>query len=137
MRRFTGPRQPWLYRRESQYRAATRLIGGPPDAPTRLAPDLIRFSACAAHNCGAKGAMFMGAGGAIRAITLLDLDCAKDCNGLTLVVILRARSPALVAAARQWATDELAKDRRDYPSVVTTPGSDLHVTAVRTIVNHR
>ena len=105
VREFVGPgRASWYEDNES---AADQLLvayyGGSID-PVPVRPGLLRFDACAPHNCSISGAIFIDVRGQIEGAALLYSDCRTEtCEGGRKLVILRnPQHPDVAILARMW-----------------------------------
>ncbi len=105
LRAFVGKDEYWK-------RAIFGALGGPPDKPRWLEPDLVRFSGCRAHDCGFKGAVFLSADGRILQAVVIDYPCGDlDCVGKNVVYVLtHDPDPKLVRYAHEWAIEALEID---------------------------
>ena len=111
-----GRRADFLYKDHSVAEQAIDVLGGPPDAPTRIGP-YWRFTACRAHSCGEKGAVVLLPSGAIVAVGILHSRCAlpqpgTDCFAHdTLTLFVRNAGPDVIRNLRSWGEDQ-ARDGR-------------------------
>ena len=117
VRRFIGKRTAsYLYKDGDVAAQQLDVLGGPPEAPTRIG-ELYRFTACRAHSCPEKGAAVLDPAGRIVALAILYSPCAtadtRDCNRRDdLIVFMRERDRLqrveVVANLRAWAVDQVA-----------------------------
>lgn len=102
------------------------VLGGPPDTPTRFGR-LYRFTACRAHSCTEKGAIFMEPDARIVATAILHSDCDEpvhqddlkcfDHNILTVFVASSVQAKPLVDNLSDWA-------RAEIKATYVSPGDD-------------
>ena len=103
---------------------AQAVLGGPPEAPSRLDDGSWLFTACRAHSCPEKGAVVFSAGGQILALGILHFACDNACLAAPRLA-LYVRHGATIDAARR------AVERWARAADPTLIGVDVMITGTR------
>lgn len=120
LRRFLGPgKASWTMEDWDKTDQVLTTLSVSAEEPANVGDGLLRMGGCFPHNCLERAEVFFSIGGKIKAVALLYHDClTATCTGdedFTLRILMREKSPILMAHAKTWAGEDMRDWHRRFP----------------------